>query len=99
MTPLQEISTFLEKGLSLHRQGRAGQAKKIYLKALETNPCNAQALHLLGIVEDEEGRLERLVQLIQSAIKVDPVQADFYLGLGNVLKKKGQATKVLACFN
>ena len=98
MKPLQEISTILEKGLLLHRQRRAGQAKKIYMKALKTNPHDAQALHLLGIVEYEEGRLDRSLQLIQTAIKVEPCQADYYLSLGNVLKKKGTCHQSVGVF-
>ncbi len=98
MTTSQYLATSLEKGLSLHQQGQFDQAKALYLKVLETWSDHPQALHLLGVVEYEEGRLGRATQLIQAAIKADPNQADFFLSLGQVFNKKRQPDKSLACF-
>lgn len=98
ITPKQNLATFLENGLSLHRKGQSEKAKTLYLKVLESWHNHPQALYLLGVLEYENERLDRAIELMLAAIEADSNQADFFLGLGQVFNKKGQPDKASACF-
>jgi Flp pilus assembly protein TadD len=41
----------LEEALSLHQEGKLGEAAALYRKILAQYPDNADALHLLGVIE------------------------------------------------
>ena len=48
---------FAEEGLRYHQAGQLDRAGTLYLKALELQPNDADALHLLGVVRHQQGEL------------------------------------------
>jgi tetratricopeptide (TPR) repeat protein len=77
----------LQQGLALHQQGDLVGAEASYRKALDADPGNADALHLLGMVCFARGDNDQARNLIEQAISRDPDCAQFHGNLGNVLQR------------
>jgi tetratricopeptide (TPR) repeat protein len=84
--------------VALHRQGHLDAARQAYLAILEHHPEHAQALHLLGVLNRQEGRYEDAVALITRAIRINPDIATFHSNLGNALRDSGSISAAEAAF-
>ncbi len=73
-----------------HRAGRLGAAEAIYQRMREADPSNADAFHLLGLVQAQTGRPAMAVQSFQSALALRPDWPDALANLGNVLRELGR---------
>jgi Flp pilus assembly protein TadD len=60
----------LETGMTQHRAGRLAEAEATYRAMLGSDPRDADALHLLGVVEDAKGAPARAVDLIGRALEI-----------------------------
>ena len=76
----------LESGLSHHRAGRLPEAERIYRQVLAQHPNHAEALHLLGVLKGQAGRLDMAVESIQRAIAICSTNAFYYSDLGKALE-------------
>lgn len=72
----------LEQGLEHHRAGRLIEAERCYKRILESNPSDAEALHLLGVTAHQRGAHARAIELISAAIAAAPGNAVFFNNLG-----------------
>ena len=75
---------WLIAALEEQRAGRFAEAERIYDDALRTNPDQADALHLLGLIAASRGQFEIAEQRIARAIVCKPSRADFHASLGNL---------------
>jgi tetratricopeptide (TPR) repeat protein len=62
----------LDQGLKHHQAGRLQEAASVYQQILQANPLNANALHLLGLVQHQQGLHEAGIENIRRAIDVQP---------------------------
>jgi Flp pilus assembly protein TadD len=76
------IRDLLERGLRQHQAGRLEEAKSLYQQVLESEPGNADALHLLGVVMLQSGRAERAVALLEHATRARPRNPAIHSNLG-----------------
>jgi tetratricopeptide (TPR) repeat protein len=88
----------LRVALDHHQSGRLTEAEQIYRRILETNPQQADALHLLGMIEHANGRHGAAAELIRKAIAINPNQPHYHSNLGTVLQAQGKLDESLACF-
>ena len=72
----------LRDALILHRKGNLAEAAALYRRILAENPRNAEALHLLGVLEFQKKNPVTTIELIGQAIKVDPNNAAFFANIG-----------------
>jgi protein O-GlcNAc transferase len=72
----------LRDALSFHRKGNLEEAAALYRRILAQNPANADALHLLGVVEFQRKNPLAAIELISKAIKIDPNNAAFFANQG-----------------
>jgi len=75
----------LHEGLARQKAGDREGAEAAYREILATDPDNADALHLLGLVRIEQGRNEEGARLIGQAVELRPGVAVYRGNLGNVL--------------
>lgn len=68
-----------------HRAGNLDAAAQGYGAVLAGDPQNADALHLLGVVQRAHGQPEQAVALIRRALQYAPGLADAHANLGNAL--------------
>lgn len=80
----------LEAALAHHQAGRLQEATEIYREALRVEPGNADALHLLGVIEQQLGRHEEAVRLIEKAIEAAPGRPEFHNNLGEACRALGR---------
>ena len=62
---------------------------------MQTQPKNAQALHLLGIIAHQVGRAEQGLQMIRQAIEINPRVALFHSNLGEMSRLLGQCDEAI----
>ena len=88
----------LQNALLFHGSGNLGQAESAYKKILELHPKNADALHYLGVIGLQTGRLEFAVEHIQRALQIQPENADALINLGNAQHAMGHLDEALLTF-
>ncbi len=86
------------RAAALRAQGDLPHAAEVCRRILDRDPDHADALHLLGVIDFQAGRLTEAVRRIGRAIRLRPKRSDFYSNLGNVLKKRGRLKASLAAF-
>jgi predicted O-linked N-acetylglucosamine transferase (SPINDLY family) len=86
----------LKQAVALHQAGRLTDARTVYLQVLEFQPGNADALHLLGVIESQTGDHVRALDLINRAIAIRSRDPAFLCNRGNALKALGRLDEALA---
>ena len=92
LTPAQAY----EAGVSLHRQGRLGEAEQIYRALLRLAPDHAGALHRLGMLCGATGRNDEAVALLARAVAKDPSSVAAHNDLGVAQSRAGRPQDALA---
>ncbi len=90
----------LADAFARHRKGDLAAADRIYRKVIKSQPGNADALYLLGILCLEDGRTANSVRYLQKAVgavnkaggRVDP---GWRLALGTALQRAGDGEAAL----
>ncbi len=90
-------ATLLE-AVRCHRAGRLSEATELYDRILKSDPKHPDALHLRGLVADQQGDHERALALVRKAIGFAPGNAAYRNTLGNVLLALDNAEHAEASF-
>lgn len=85
-----QVAEAMRSALALHRQGDLAAARDLYRQVLQIEPKNADALHLLGLLCDAEGRLDRAIELLGKAVRLQPDFPVYHNSLGVALRKAGR---------
>jgi protein O-GlcNAc transferase len=85
----------LDLAMQHHQAGRAAQAEAIYQQILAADPDDADALHLLGVLEFQTGRPALAVQHINRAVQIDPDVAEFQYNLALALEGSGEIDRAI----
>lgn len=93
------IAEMMQDALRHHREGQFAAAERLYRRILAGNPRHADALHLLGMIEYQAGRLEPAAALICKAIALNSKGASYYANLGTVLQAQGKMDEAKALYN
>lgn len=88
----------LDDIIELHRAGRLGEAEAGYRELLASNPDDAEALHLLGILRGQAGDAEEGLALVQRAIEHDPQRDVFQHTLGEMQLNAGRLDEAEAAY-
>lgn len=83
MNPL--IAASLRQAVANHQAGNLDAARSGYEDILRREPGQADALHLLGVLYDQQGDHAQAVDLIGQAIAIVPGEASFHGNLGTAL--------------
>lgn len=90
------IVRLMMSAVQLHQQGRFDDAERMYKRALEVEPNNPDALHLLGLIEHKRGRNDEALGLIERAIQAKPREPTFHTNLGQVLRSLNRPADAVA---
>lgn len=88
----------LQAALMQHQAGDLAAARAGYEAVLAMQPEQADALHLLGVLEDQQGHHAEAVALIRRAVAASPRAANFHGNLGNALRALGDHAEAEAAY-
>ena len=89
----------IQDAVALHQLGQLAIAESIYQKILLTDPKNAEALHLLGVIAHQTGKHQVAVNLISQAIIINPSEASYHSNLGVTLQELKQFEAAVVSFD
>lgn len=87
------VAEVLQRAAIHHQNGQYADAENLYRQVLAINPNHPDALHLLGLIEQQSGHFEQAIKLIEKAIALRP-SASMHCNLGVIfqqLKKLSEA--------
>ncbi|HSS65298.1 MAG TPA: tetratricopeptide repeat protein, partial [Gammaproteobacteria bacterium] len=87
-----------KRAFEAHRSGDLDFAETIYREILSAQPENAHAIHLLGLIALQKGRVEDARELIEGAIERDESHALFHCNLGEAYRLLGRLDEAENCF-
>ncbi|MBT3432872.1 MAG: tetratricopeptide repeat protein, partial [Nitrospinaceae bacterium] len=85
VSPQFDIPRMMQVAIGHHMAGRFQEAESIYHEALEQNPNQSDAIHLLGMIRLQTGNHEEAVAYISKAISLNDSQAVYHSNLGATL--------------
>ena len=88
----------LERAAAHHAAGDLARAEAGYLAVLSLAPRQADALHLLGVLRDQQGQHKKAVALIRQALEQAPGEAAFHGNLGTALLSLGREADAEAAY-
>jgi len=68
-------------------EGRLPQAEVLLKRILQARPQDANALHLLGVINHQAGNTEIAINMIGQAIAVNPKSGQFYSNMGEMCRQ------------
>jgi predicted O-linked N-acetylglucosamine transferase (SPINDLY family) len=93
------IEQAMQIALGYHQAGRFANAEDIYCQVLRQDSGHAGALHLLGVLNAQTGRLDAAIDLITRAIAFNPAVADYHIDLGESYRLRGELDASIASFH
>src|SRR5258708_13298248 len=87
----------LAAAMDQHRAGRLADAERLYRLVCDTDPKNARAFHLLGVVAHQLNRPDAAL-LVGRAVTLDPDFAEAHNDRGVILAANGLFAAALPCF-
>ena len=75
------------------------EAEACYRKALEADPHDVNANHLLGVLKAQEGKAEEALCHIELALRGAPTSTLVLMNYGNILSEFGRDSEALARFD
>ncbi len=95
----KRANSLLQQAFSLHQRGQLAEAASLYHEILAQNPKNADALHLLGVLESQRSNSLAGIELIDRAIQIQPDNAVLFFNRGNVLRDLRRFDAALASYD
>jgi tetratricopeptide (TPR) repeat protein len=92
------VAEAITLALGYHQAGDLARAEQIYRQILQSDPRNADALHLLGVVTAQQGRKEMGIALITRALDLEPNNAILHHNLGLTYQDLGKLDETVACY-
>src|SRR5688572_31490589 len=85
-----DAAATIQHATQLLAEGRPDDAEAACRALLQSNPGQADALHLLGLVERSRGRHVEAIGLFNDAIRLQPNAYAHHAALGEALQARGE---------
>jgi tetratricopeptide (TPR) repeat protein len=96
---LSQLGRSFEQGLALHRGGRLAEADRIYEAILAADPRHFDALHLSGVLRNQQGRSVEALHLVSAALNIKSGSVDALVSHGVILDALKRHEEALASFD
>jgi Flp pilus assembly protein TadD len=93
------VRVSFDYAIVLHQRGQIEEAEAAYRQILVAKPSHAGALHLLGVIRQQQGSHEDAVELIVRAITLMPTVAIYYSNYGAALLSLGRLSEAETSFD
>jgi tetratricopeptide (TPR) repeat protein len=88
----------LVQARQLHQAGEHGQAESLYRQILQADPTHGEVLFLLGVVCQQQNRLDEALACYRRALPLRPNDADLVYHLGLACQALGSQEEAAAYF-
>lgn len=95
---MQDAAPSLRAAIHAYRSGERRRAAEMARDLIASQPDEAGAHYLLGVVLMEEGRFDESKVALTEAISLAPDSANFRITLGNLLLEGGEGEGAIRCF-
>src|ERR1041385_4210011 len=80
-----DVMAMLSQAMHMHRAGDLAHAESLYKLVLGKNPRQFDAMHFMGVLAAQRGRLDEACDLIGKSLKIDSSKADAHANYARVL--------------
>ncbi len=87
-----------QNALSLHQSGKIPEAEAIYRNILKNQPNHADALHFLGVIENQRGNYSQAEILMTQAISYTSDRPAYFHNLATVYQYQKKFDQAIACY-
>ncbi|MGD0026051.1 MAG: tetratricopeptide repeat protein, partial [Xanthobacteraceae bacterium] len=94
-----QLARSFAQALALHRAGRLDEADRVYGAILAVDPQHCDALHLSGVLKNQQGQSVEALRLVAAALKAKPGSVDALASYGVVLDALKRHEEALASFD
>jgi tetratricopeptide (TPR) repeat protein len=95
---MRDVSKLFNEATDLHLKGEFAAAETLYLRLLAAAPGHFDALHLLGVLQHQQGRSAEALASISAALRTQPDFPPALLNQAVVLRALGRPAEALAGF-
>jgi len=92
------LAQTIQQAVTFHRQGRLGEAERLYHAALAKEPRQFEGLHFLGLLKLQQGRAREALELLRAATEAKPGAAEVLPSMGAALAQLGRCEDALAVY-
>ena len=83
-------SQLMEEAIRRHQAGQVDVAANIYRQVLSAQPDHVEALHLLGVVDHQQGRHAQAIERMTAALRLQPKNSAVHGNLALALRAIGK---------
>jgi protein O-GlcNAc transferase len=95
----RNLAALAEDAVAYHRRGMLAEAEKRYAVILRASPNHFDALHLLGVLRQQQGNSAEAERLIDAALKMNPRSIEALCNFGAVLNALDRRDEALAAYD
>ena len=90
MSQTPAVARMIDEGLAAEQVGDLAMARHHFEAALAAAPADPEALHLIGLICEQENKRSDAINFIKRAIEIDPDEPLFRLNLAAILEKNNE---------
>lgn len=91
-----DLAALYTEGLRHHQLGGLAEAEAHYRRVLTANPHHLDAMHMMGVMALQVGKIDAAVQLLSEAARLMPTDAAIASNLASALRRAGRLEDALA---
>jgi tetratricopeptide (TPR) repeat protein len=84
---------------ALHQRGQLNDAQRLFEEILKSQPGHLESVRLLGMIAIQTRHFERALQLIDTALQIEPADAAAHFNRGWVLQELKQFERALKSYD
>ncbi len=88
----------IQLALQRRQAGNLRAAQQHCRKALQIEPDNSEALHLLGLIARQRQNYDAAADLIQQAITLRGSEPSYHCNLGSIFRHRGKLSAAIDCY-
>ena len=92
------LAQTIQQALTFHRQGRLGEAERLYRATLAKQPRQFEGLHFLGLLKLQQGHACEALELLRAAAEAKPGAAEVLPSVGAALAQLGRCEDALGVY-
>ena len=89
----------IQSAMAHFQAGRFAEAEEVCRRLLDEQPRHLDALQLLSVLAAQGNRLDVAIELISTAVRINPNSADYHSNLGELQRRTGRLDQAMTSAN